>query len=162
MSIDPRNVMRAAAAIAAATAQDRADAQNAITSWNDRLAVVGRAWFSPTCGAALLAARILWWLQCRYCGRLAYKGMQCGYANQRNLAYNKLWALFRVPRAGASDWSFSHPSRSGGRVIRRVDVGETTVRGTMRQSNPGDRLLSAAICWSAFLIITQLFDCPPR
>ena len=65
MSIDPRNVMRAAAAIAAATAQDRADAQNAITLWNDRLAVVGRAWFSPTCGAALITES--YWLHV-FCG----------------------------------------------------------------------------------------------
>ena len=160
MSIDPRNVMRAAAAIAAATAQDRADAQYAITSCNDRLAVVGRAWFSPTCGAALLAARILWWLQCRYCGRLAYKGMQCGYANQRNLAYNKLWALFSVPRAGASDWSFSHhlDRRAGNTASRRRrnhGSGNNASVQPRRSATGSDR-------WSAFLIITQLFDCPPR
>jgi hypothetical protein len=60
MAIDPRHDMRAAAAMAAATAEDRADAQDAISSWNDRLSVVGRAWFSPTCGAALLTAH--YWL----------------------------------------------------------------------------------------------------
>jgi len=40
--------------MAAATAADCADAQNAINAWNDRLSVVGRAWFSPTFGAAVL------------------------------------------------------------------------------------------------------------
>ncbi len=55
MAIDTRqDDMRAAAAMAAANAADRADAQQAINAWNDRLAVVDRAWFSPTIGAALV------------------------------------------------------------------------------------------------------------
>jgi hypothetical protein len=55
MAIDTRqDDMRAAAAMAAANAADRADAQQAINAWNDRLAVVGRTWFSPTLGAALV------------------------------------------------------------------------------------------------------------
>ena len=40
--------------MAAANAADRADAQQAIDAWNDRLAVVGRTWFCPTLGAALV------------------------------------------------------------------------------------------------------------
>jgi hypothetical protein len=55
MVIDTRrDDMRAAAALAAANAADRADAQQTINAWNDRLAVVGRTWFSPTIGAALV------------------------------------------------------------------------------------------------------------
>ena len=57
MAVDTRqNDMRAAAAMAAASAGDRADARQAINSWNERLEIVGRAWFSPTLGAALVTA----------------------------------------------------------------------------------------------------------
>ena len=61
MAIDTRqNDMRAAAAMAAASAGDRADARQAINSWNERLEIVGRAWFSPTLGAALVTE--IYWL----------------------------------------------------------------------------------------------------
>ena len=61
MAIDTRqNDMRAAAAMAAASAGDRADARQAINSWNERLEIVGRAWFSPTLGAALVTEN--YWL----------------------------------------------------------------------------------------------------